>query len=42
VPGAIFGFQVRDAAIAELLKPLGYATGFSNDLFLPVPGALSE
>jgi arylsulfatase A-like enzyme len=27
VPGAIVGLQARDATIAELLKPLGYATG---------------
>lgn len=27
VPGAAIGLQARDATIAELLKPLGYATG---------------
>jgi arylsulfatase A-like enzyme len=27
VPGATVGLQARDATIAELLKPLGYATG---------------
>jgi len=27
VPGADVGLQARDATIAELLKPLGYATG---------------
>src|SRR5437870_10992916 len=27
VPGAPVGLQARDATIAELLKPLGYATG---------------
>jgi arylsulfatase A-like enzyme len=27
VPGAAVGLQARDATIAELLKPLGYATG---------------
>jgi arylsulfatase A-like enzyme len=27
MPGATVGLQVRDATIAELLKPLGYATG---------------
>src|SRR5204862_1224914 len=27
IPGAIVGLQARDATIAELLKPLGYATG---------------
>src|ERR1700730_14352732 len=27
IPGATVGLQTRDATIAELLKPLGYATG---------------
>jgi arylsulfatase A-like enzyme len=27
IPGATVGLQARDATIAELLKPLGYATG---------------
>src|SRR5580693_1581020 len=27
IPGATAGLQARDATIAELLKPLGYATG---------------
>jgi arylsulfatase A-like enzyme len=27
VPGALVGLQARDATIAEMLKPLGYATG---------------
>ena len=27
IPGAALGLQTRDATIAELLKPLGYATG---------------
>jgi arylsulfatase len=27
IPGATIGLQTRDATIAELLKPLGYATG---------------
>jgi arylsulfatase A-like enzyme len=27
IPGATVGLQMRDATIAELLKPLGYATG---------------
>ena len=27
IPGAALGLQARDATIAELLKPLGYATG---------------
>jgi arylsulfatase len=27
IPGAAVGLQARDATIAELLKPLGYATG---------------
>src|ERR1700754_1100072 len=27
VPGATVGLQARDATIAEMLKPLGYATG---------------
>jgi arylsulfatase A-like enzyme len=27
VPGSALGLQARDATIAELLKPLGYATG---------------
>ena len=27
VPGAAIGLQARDASVAELLKPLGYATG---------------
>src|SRR5262245_61240875 len=27
IPGAPIGLQARDASIAELLKPLGYATG---------------
>ena len=27
IPGATVGLQPRDATIAELLKPLGYATG---------------
>src|SRR5438874_5220134 len=27
IPGATLGLQARDATIAELLKPLGYATG---------------
>src|SRR5262249_9174161 len=27
LPGATVGLQVRDATLAELLKPLGYATG---------------
>src|SRR3954471_21967830 len=27
MPGATAGLQARDATIAELLKPLGYATG---------------
>src|SRR5205085_6465304 len=27
IPGATIGIQTRDATLAELLKPLGYATG---------------
>jgi len=27
IPGALVGLQARDATIAEMLKPLGYATG---------------
>ena len=27
IPGATVGLQARDATLAELLKPLGYATG---------------
>src|SRR5438270_11824980 len=27
IPGAALGLQARDATLAELLKPLGYATG---------------
>ena len=31
IPGATVGLQARDATLAELLKPLGYATGqFGN------------
>src|SRR6185436_272941 len=49
IPGVKVGLQARDATIAELLKPLGYATGQfgKNHLgdrneFLPTVHGLDE
>lgn len=49
LPGADVGLQARDATIAELLKPLGYATGQfgknhlgDRDKFLPTSHGFDE
>ncbi|RVL72760.1 arylsulfatase [Sinorhizobium meliloti] len=49
LPGATVGLQARDATIAELLKPLGYATGQfgknhlgDRDEFLPTNHGFDE
>ena len=49
IPGASLGLQARDATLAELLKPLGYATGQfgknhlgDKDEFLPTNHGFDE
>ena len=49
IPGATVGLQARDATIAELLKPMGYATGQfgknhlgDRDEFLPTNHGFDE